>query len=308
MQEIQYIDRVSGKICQEKVFAGGWLRLMYGDSLFSRGPGRLMAKVVAGSPWISRVAGWYQRRSWTRRQISRFVKDYTLDTKEFADEIDSFANFNAFFCRRLREEVRPIANGEDVAIIPADGRYRFFPNVSENQWFDIKGRRLSLAGLLQDESLAKLYREGTLVLARLCPTDYHRFHFPVDSLPGSSYQIPGTLFSVNPWALRQKMDIFSQNRRQITQLSTKEYGKVLMVEIGATCVGTIHQTFIPGQPYRKGAEKGYFSFGGSALALLFEPERLQLAHDLQSLSGRELEIRCLMGQPLGHLVNPLRKH
>jgi len=301
MQEIQYIDRVTGQLCQEKVYAGGWLRLMYGDSLFSRGPGRLIARTVAGVPWISRLAGWYQRRGWTRRQVRPFVENYRLDASEFAQSVDSYTSFNAFFCRRLKDSARPIAGGEDIAILPADGRYRFFPNVSENHWFDIKGRRLSLAGLLEDASLAKRYREGTLILARLCPTDYHRFHFPVDCTPSATKQIPGALYSVNPWALRQKMDIFSQNRRQITVLSTARYGEVLMVEIGATCVGTIHQTFTPEKPHQKGAEKGYFSFGGSAIALLFEPGRLQLAHDLHTHSGRELEVRCLMGQPLGHL-------
>lgn len=300
MQDIQFIDRVSGQLCTEKVYAGGWLRLMYGDSLMSRGLGRLVAKGVARSRSISKLAGWVQRRRWTKRQIQPFIDSYQLDSAEFADHVQAFTSFNDFFCRRLVSSARPIAQGADVAVLPADGRYRFFPDASEIPWLDIKGRRLSLPSLLASDERAKRYRNGTVVLARLCPSDYHRFHFPIDCVPGPALNVPGFLYSVNPWALRQRMTILSQNRRQITTLATEKWGEVLFVEIGATCVGTIHQTYTPEVQHSKGDEKGYFSFGGSAIVMLFEPERLQLTHDLLALSRRELEVRCLMGQPLGH--------
>ena len=140
-----------------------------------------------------------------------------------------------------------------------------------------------------------------MVMGRLCPSDYHRFHFPCDCTPGPARLINGWLFSVNPWAVRRNVHIFTQNKRAVTELDSKPFGKVLMVEIGATSVGSIQQTYTPGIPQLKGAEKGYFEFGASSLILLFPPGSLTLAPDLLSISPH-LEIRCLMGQELGRLV------
>jgi phosphatidylserine decarboxylase len=72
------------------------------------------------------------------------------------------------------------------------------------------------------------------------------------------------------------------------------------MEIGATNVGSIHQTYTPYQFYRKGDEKGYFSFGASALILLFKPRALDLDRDLLAHPGQE--IKCLLGQSLGFQI------
>jgi phosphatidylserine decarboxylase len=74
---------------------------------------------------------------------------------------------------------------------------------------------------------------------------------------------------------------------------------VLLVEIGATNVGSIVQTHVPGERAEKGGEKGYFEFGGSMVITLFEPGTVQLAADLleHSAAGRELYAR--MGDGMG---------
>jgi phosphatidylserine decarboxylase len=71
------------------------------------------------------------------------------------------------------------------------------------------------------------------------------------------------------------------------------------MEIGATNVGSINQTYAPGQPVQRGDEKGFFAFGGSATATIFEPGRVKLAEDLveQTSLGRELYAR--MGTKMG---------
>jgi phosphatidylserine decarboxylase len=171
--------------------------------------------------------------------------------------------------------------------------------------FIVKGKKFSLETLLQDSDLAKQYANGSMVIARLCPTDYHRFHFPCNCIPERSYNIAGDLFSVNPLALRKNIHILSQNKRQITILHSKNFGKILFIEVGATYVGSIHQTFVPGEPYAKGDEKGYFSFGGSSLILLFEPNCIQFDQDLIEASGQRMEIRGLMGQSMGRSLFPL---
>jgi phosphatidylserine decarboxylase len=105
--------------------------------------------------------------------------------------------------------------------------------------------------------------------------------------------IKGSLWSVNPIALRRKLSYLWENKRVVTILETTRFGRVLLMEIGATNVGSINQTFVPGQPVQRGGEKGFFAFGGSATATIFEPGRVRLADDLvaNTTQGRELYAR-----------------
>ncbi|MGB0144783.1 MAG: phosphatidylserine decarboxylase, partial [Akkermansiaceae bacterium] len=68
---------------------------------------------------------------------------------------------------------------------------------------------------------------------------------------------------------------------------------------GATCVGSIHQTFTKGQAIKKGDEKGYFAFGGSSTLLLFEPGAVTLTDDLTTAGSEALELYAKMGTPAG---------
>ncbi len=124
-------------------------------------------------------------------------------------------------------------------------------------------------------------------------------------MPEEPQEIPGPLYSVNPIALKTDINILSRNKRMITPLHTKNFGAVLYIEVGATNVGSIHQTFIHGEPYAKGDEKGYFSFGGSCIILLFEPYHIQLDQDLIDASCRKSEILGRFGQSLGRALSPL---
>ncbi len=122
----------------------------------------------------------------------------------------------------------------------------------------------NLAEFLGCEQLAERFMEGTMVLARLCPLDYHSSIFLVTGLQNTPKEINGYFYSVNPIALHRNWKILSENRRVLTLLETSDFGTVAIVEIGATCVGEIYQTFSPDNHVHRGQEKGYFSFGGSA--------------------------------------------
>ena len=135
-------------------------------------------------------------------------------------------------------------------------------------------------------------------MARLCPTDYHRFHFPFSCHASSVKVINGFLYSVNPLALSKNIEIFTENTRVISTLTSEIFGEVIFIEVGATNVGSIHQTYREGT-VQKGEEKGYFSFGGSSLILLFEEGRIVFDQDLIEAGKTGVEIKCLMGQPMG---------
>ena len=91
----------------------------------------------------------------------------------------------------------------------------------------------------------------------------------------------------------------------ITPLHTTHFGTVLYIEVGATYVGSIHQTYVPNQHYAKGEEKGYFEFGGSCLIILFEPFRIDFDEDLLLASEKGMEMRGLLGQSLGRALSSI---
>ncbi|NQX01115.1 phosphatidylserine decarboxylase, partial [bacterium] len=199
----------------------------------------------------------------------------------------------------LKPAARPIDADEASVVFPADGRHLGFARASEIGGVFVKGQKFDLAALLGDRELAARYADGSLVLSRLCPVDYHRFHFPAAGVPGETRGIDGPLFSVNPIALRQRLAYLWTNKRTITRLQTERFGTVLCLEIGATCVGTIGQTYTPGQPVAKGAEKGYFAFGGSSTLTLFEPGAVCLEQDLLVNSARQIELYARIGSRMG---------
>jgi phosphatidylserine decarboxylase len=115
--------------------------------------------------------------------------------------------------------------------------------------------------------------------------DYHRFHFPVAGVPDRPKLIDGSLYSVNPIALRRNIHILSENKRALCRIQAREFGQVLMLEIGATCVGSFEYTFRPGESVAKGA--------------LFEPGHIRLDEDLVENSRQHRELYARMGDHLG---------
>lgn len=303
MKPIVYIDRATGKEEIENVYGAAALKIIYGDDWISKLIGTPLLHLFAKHPFFSAFYGYWQKTHLSAKKIKPFIEKFHVDTSEFLDSVDSFKSFNDFFIRKLKPDARPIAPGSDVAIMPADGRYLFFPNVDQVDGFMVKGEKFDLSKLLINGGLAERYAHGTMVIARLCPTDYHRFHFPCNSVPGPTHFINGWLYSVNPQAIQKNIEIFTENKRAICELLTDNFGKVLFIEVGATNVGSINQTYTPYLHYSKGAEKGYFSFGASALIILFEPNRIVLDADLIDVSKRRLETKCLMGQSLGKAVS-----
>jgi len=104
---------------------------------------------------------------------------------------------------------------------------------------------------------------------------------------------------VNPIALRQNIHILATNKRTLTEVKTESLGTVLLMEIGATCVGSICQTFRAGSLVEKGSEKGYFRFGGSSTITIFEPGRIEFDQDLLENSVRNCELYARVGDHMG---------
>jgi phosphatidylserine decarboxylase len=297
MDDIIYYDRYRGETCVEKVYGDAVLRWTYGTPL-----GRVSLNTVVKRLLFSHWYGWKMDRPNSRRRIAAFIREYGLDATEFVRDVDDFASFNEFFFRELRPDARPIDPDPASVVFPADGRHLCIPDLSQCDGLFVKGEMFDLPTLLDDQGLAEQYAGGSLLLSRLCPVDYHRFHFAVAGVPGPSRLINGPLFSVNPIALRQNIRILTTNKRCLTVLATEALGNVLVMEIGATCVGSICQTYTPGEAIEKGREKGYFRFGGSSTITIFEPNRIRFDDDLieNSLQHRELYVR--VGDRMGQFL------
>ena len=228
-----------------------------------------------------------------------FIVDYNLDVDEFAKKPFSFKSFNEFFYRALKPGARPIAPGDQVAVLPADGRHLAFQNFDGAEGFYAKGQRFDLKSFLGDEGLAQEFAGGSLLISRLCPVDYHRFHFPVGGLAGEARLINGFLYSVSPIALRSNLAYLWENKRMVTLVESPVFGRVAVCEIGATMVGSIVQTYLSGRPVAKGEEKGLFKFGGSCVVTIFQPGKIRFDSDLVQQTAAGLEVYARMGESLG---------
>lgn len=300
-EPIRYYDRATRTTQTEQIYGERWLRLAY-----ETGPGRGLVGLVFRRAWFSRWYGWRMDRPASAARVAPFIRNFGVNVAEFADAPGSFASFNEFFYRKLKPSARPIAAPTDprVAVLPADGRHLAFPDVDAAAGFYAKGAKFTLASLLGDAALAAEFAGGAMLISRLCPVDYHRFHFPVAGTPGQSRLIKGWLYSVSPIALRRRLRYLVENKRVITLIDSPRFGRVAMIEVGATNVGSIQQSFVPGRPVRKGEEKGLFAFGGSCVITLFERGRFRFDADLLAQSAAHIETYVRMGDRLGCAARP----
>jgi phosphatidylserine decarboxylase len=296
-QPIHFYNRYKKKVEEERVFGEGWLRFAYENP-----GGRFFVWLLARRAIFSQWYGYKMRKSESALRILPFISKYEIDVDEFAKSPFDYKTFNEFFYRALKPECRPIAPGENVAVFPADGRHLAFPDIQAAAGFYVKGAKFSFAELLGDENVAEKFAGGSMLISRLCPVDYHRFHFPVSGVPGESRTINGWLYSVSPVALRRRLRYLIENKRVVTLIETSQFGTVAMVEVGATNVGSIQQSFVPGRPVEKGLEKGLFAFGGSCVITIFAKGKIRFDADVVSSSEQQLETYAKMGDRLGVAV------
>jgi phosphatidylserine decarboxylase len=281
---IRYYDRQSGLLKSEKVAGEKWLVWLYNNPV-----GEATLWALAKRKVVSSVYGNRMDRPSSVKKIQPFVEEFDIDLS--VAQKQEFSSFNDFFTRKLKHDARPVDTSSTVTVSPADGKILAYANIG-NSDFIIKGYRFDLFSFLNDARLAQNYLDGTLVIIRLAPFDYHRFHFPVGGSVTPITRIDGDYYSVNPIALRKMAEIFCLNKREYAIISNPLFGKVVMAEVGATMVGSIVHTYT-GNFVKKGEEKGYFKFGGSTVVLLFEKNKIRIDEDLlmNTLKGYETAIK-----------------
>jgi phosphatidylserine decarboxylase len=235
--------------------------------------------------------------------IPSFVKFHHINMEESLNDIDSFENFNDFFTRKLKPEVRPIDPDENVVVSPADCRLHVFLDVNEAIKLWIKGRDFSISKLIDNEELSKDFEGCSVVIARLAPQDYHRFHFPIGGHVGHVVDQGHSLYSVNPIGVRGPIDVYCENKRKSVVIESELFGKMMYIAIGATLVGSVVLTSEEDSVVNKGDEHGYFAFGGSTLLLLFQKNKVIFDNDIILNSQNQVETYVQMGTRIGRASN-----
>ncbi len=277
----------------ETVYGDFWVKWLY-KSTFGRKLSHLLCKTT-----LSKLCGLFQGSILSKNKISAFVEKFNINMQEFLPEEKGtaeapYSSFNQFFIRRFRPSIRFFVKESTKMPAPCEGRYLGFEIITEDQTVPVKGKYLMAGAVLQKKEWQDFFDGGPIYIARLCPVDYHRFHYPDNGEVLDYYRVPGELHSVNPLALKYKADILSTNERQVTILQTQNFGKIAYIEVGAICVGKIVQTSGL-KKFKRGEEKGYFLFGGSTVIVMGEKGKWTPSDDVRENSKRGIETYLHLG-------------
>jgi phosphatidylserine decarboxylase len=190
---------------------------------------------------LTAFAGWVAHARWgglTTAIIRWFIGKYGVNMAEAANpDPASYASFNEFFTRALREGARPQAHAPWVC--PVDGAISQLGPIAKDQIFQAKGHYYSTRTLLGgDAALAAQFEDGHFATLYLSPRDYHRIHMPCAGRLQQMIYVPGDLFSVNPTTARGVPGLFARNERLVCVFDT-EHGPLALVLVGATIVGSM---------------------------------------------------------------------
>lgn len=181
------------------------------------------------------------RTPWVKNLlICAFITHFKVDMSE-AVEADPgrYCDFNEFFTRALRPEVRPWVSDERVLGCPVDGAVSQVGMAADDELLQAKGRTFSLTALLGgDEARARPFRDGPFITLYLSPRDYHRIHIPLLGRLREMVHVPGRLFSVSPAVTRTVPALFARNERVVTLFETAA-GPMALVLVGAVNVASI---------------------------------------------------------------------
>ena len=174
------------------------------------------------------------------QQISRFIKLFNVNMDEsLHQDINQFSDFNHFFTRQLKAEVRLDKTQDNELCCPVDGAISEIGDIQDDQLLQAKGHYYSLSDLLAgNQSLIELFQHGSFSTIYLSPRDYHRIHMPIDGTLKEMIHVPGQLFGVNQASVKTIPRLFARNERVISIFDTPA-GSMALIQVGAIFVSSI---------------------------------------------------------------------
>lgn len=250
--------------------------------------------------------------STSKSKILKFIKKYEIDWENTSrcknntsllECINKYKTLNDFFIRK-RENIKIYKkrNGKYL-VSPADCRTTYFKNVKLAKKLWIKGSEYNISSMLNTKKNDMYYNKCNIIISRLAPSDYHRFHSPINGTFVKKKIIKGDFYSVNPKIVQSKVNVYTKNTRVIYYINTTYFGIIAMSIIGATCVGSIIiNKKKTGEKISKGEEIGYFQFGGSTIVTIVPyNKKIMIDKDIDRHSKKKIETYVKVGDLIGYL-------
>ncbi|KAF6253516.1 phosphatidylserine decarboxylase-domain-containing protein [Scenedesmus sp. NREL 46B-D3] len=247
----------------------------------------------------------------SRKSIKPFIKTYDIDTSAAEKPVEAYATLQAFFTRRLKPGLRPLAapDNDAVAVQPADSRCVVYDSIDAAHRFWIKGQHFSIAKLMgPGYDTTDHWQHAAVAINRLSPSDIHRLHA---SVSGRVVRVArrGTRFMASEFAaVHSRMDIMVDNDRIVMEFDSKEFGTVVQVMIGASEVGSVMPLVKEGQHVKKGDEVAVFAYGGSIMVTLFGAGAITFDADLEAHSRAGKETLVTFASSLGRATGRPHDH
>ncbi len=258
--------------------------------------GRVLTKLLCRR-FISNIVKSYMESPLSKGRINKLIKLHNIDMNEYENR--EFSSFNDFFTRKIADGKRIIDENPESVISPADSKLTVY-DIDGESVYRIKGCDYSIVKLLGgDYELAREFLGGKCFIYRLTVDNYHRYCYPDGGVEESYRFIPGVLHTVNPIATA-RYDVYGKNCRELTVINSDNFGKMAYIEVGAMLVGRINN-YHPDGKFKRGDEKGYFSFGGSTIIVLYKKDTVSVDADIAENSKTEIETTVKYGEKVASL-------
>ena len=256
-------------------------------------PGRLLLRVLT-RPVVSALFGAIAKSGFSGRLIPGFVRKNNIDMNEYVKT--DYKSFNDFFIREAKKESRPFPEDANDVAAPCDGKLTAY-RIGGDNVFHIKDSAYDIYSILDDKTLADEFIGGVFLIFRLTPDDYHRYFYIDDGETLSHKKIKGVLHTVKPIS-GVRYNVYRQNSREYTVMQTKNYGKVIQMEVGALFVGRITNHRTSGV-FVRGEEKGMFEFGGSTVVMIFQKGKVTIDETIYANTRQNRETVVRLGCKVG---------
>lgn len=260
--------------------------------LYSNVVGRCILKVFT-LKWFTNLGKLYMNSKLSKLKIKRFIKKNNINMEEYEEA--TYNSFDEFFTRRIKSNKRKLSENKNDLVSPCDSKLSVY-EITEDLTFNIKGSTYTVGELLQDQELANKYMGGYILVFRLCVDDYHHYYYIDNGKSLKSKYIKGKFHTVRPIA-HKYVKVFKENCREYNILDTENFGQIIQMEVGAMMVGKICN--LDKKEFKRGEEKGYFRFGGSTVALIFEKDKIELDKDILEKSKEDIEVKVQLFETIG---------
>jgi len=305
----QYIERDSGLVHTEPLFADRLVRLLYHPvrenapllfrALTGARASRFLARLNYDLPLGSKMLG-----------NRRFLGEAGIDFSECLDPPNRYDTPRKVFERQIRYwDRRPLPRDAAAVVCPADARVLVGSFAAASALF-IKEKFFSFEELLGPDQPAwrEAFAGGDFAVFRLTPDKYHYNHVPVSGEVVDFYEIDGAYNACNPSAVIALATPYSKNKRVVTIIDTNVpggggIGLVAMIEVVALMIGEVVQCYSEraydaptpmrlGLFLRRGQPKSLYRPGSSTDVLIFQPGRIHFDKTiLANLHRRDVRSR-----------------